>query len=86
MSATLNQVRRRIPLAQPDVGERELEPVTQVLRRDQLALGPFADRFEAAVAALAGRREGLACSSRLSQEDSGYVVGALKDAVGGERG
>ncbi len=52
-----------IPLARPDVGDRELELVTQVLRSDVLALGPFAPRFEAGIAALAGRREGVACSS-----------------------
>lgn len=54
---------RTIPLARPDVGPRELELVTQVLRSDVLALGPFAPRFEAGIAALAGRREGIACSS-----------------------
>ena len=56
-------VRRAIPLARPDVGPRELELVTQVLRSDVLAIGPFAPRFEAGIAALAGRREGIACSS-----------------------
>ncbi len=54
---------RSIPLARPDVGDRELELVTEVLRSDVLALGPFAPRFEAAVAGIAGRREGIACSS-----------------------
>ena len=52
-----------IPLARPDIGDRELELVTQVLRSDVLALGPFAPRFEAAIAAVAGRQEGIACSS-----------------------
>ena len=55
--------RRKIPIARPDIGPRELELVTQVLGSDVLALGPFAQRFEAAAAALAGRREGIACSS-----------------------
>ena len=54
---------RKIPIARPDIGPRELELVTQVLGSDVLALGPFAERFEAAVAALAGRREAIACSS-----------------------
>jgi len=54
---------RRIPLARPDVGDRELELVTEVLRSDILALGPFAPRFEAAIAAAAGRSEAIACSS-----------------------
>lgn len=52
-----------IHLAQPDIGERETELVLQVLRSDVLALGPFAQRFEAAVAELAGRDHGVACSS-----------------------
>jgi len=50
-------------MARPDIGERELELVTDVLRSDVLALGPYAPRFEAAVAAAVGRREGIACSS-----------------------
>jgi perosamine synthetase len=52
-----------IPLARPDIGERELELVTQVLRSDVLAMGGFTRRFEADIARLAGRREGIACSS-----------------------
>jgi len=63
MTATPGPARPSIPLARPDVGERELELVTEVLRSDVLALGPFAPRFEAGIAALAGRREGIACSS-----------------------
>lgn len=55
--------RQSIPLARPDIGEREIELVTQVLRSDVLAIGPFAPRFEAAIATLAGRGEGVACSS-----------------------
>jgi perosamine synthetase len=54
---------RRIPLARPDLGDRELELVTQVLRSDVLALGPFAPRFEAAIAAAVDRNEAIACSS-----------------------
>ncbi len=37
--------------------------MTQVLRSDVLAMGPFTQRFEAGIAAVAGRREGVACSS-----------------------
>jgi len=63
VTSSPEQSPRAIPLARPDVGELELELVTQVLRSDVLALGPFAPRFEAAIAAIAGRREGIACSS-----------------------
>ncbi len=56
-------IRRKIPLARPDVGPRELELVTEVLRGDVLAMGPFTQRFEECIAAVAGRLEGVACSS-----------------------
>jgi len=55
--------RRTIPLARPDIGPRELELVTQVLESDVLALGEFAARFELGMAAIADRREAVACSS-----------------------
>jgi perosamine synthetase len=55
--------RRTVGLARPDIGRRELELVTQVLESDVLALGPFAMRFEEAIAALAGRKYAVACSS-----------------------
>jgi perosamine synthetase len=55
--------RRNVPIARPDIGPRELELVTKVLGSDVLALGPFAAQFEAAVAALTGRRAAIACSS-----------------------
>jgi perosamine synthetase len=60
---TASPASRNIPLARPDIGERELELVTQVMRSDVLALGPFGPRFETGIAALAGRREAVACSS-----------------------
>ena len=63
MTSARGPLRRSITLARPDVGPRELEYVSQVLRSDILAMGPFTDRFEAGIAAAAGRREGVACSS-----------------------
>jgi len=54
---------RRIALAQPWIGDRERVLVEEVLASDVLALGGFAVRFEEAVAELAGRRYGVACSS-----------------------
>jgi perosamine synthetase len=55
--------RRSIPLARPDIGDREIDLVTRVLRSDVLAMGPFTRRFEEGIAGLAARREGIACSS-----------------------
>jgi perosamine synthetase len=54
---------RRIPLAEPWIGERERALVAEVLDSGVLALGPFAVQFEEAVAEVAGRRFGVACSS-----------------------
>jgi perosamine synthetase len=54
---------RRIPLARPNIGPRELELVTQVLASDALAMGSFTTVFEERIAALAGRRHAIACSS-----------------------
>lgn len=56
-------LRRSIPLARPDIGQRELDLVTEVLSSDVLAMGPFSARFERALAGLVGRREAVACSS-----------------------
>ena len=63
MNAAPGRRVRSIPLARPDIGARELELVTQVLAGDVLAMGPFSRRFESGIAALAGRHEGVACSS-----------------------
>jgi perosamine synthetase len=63
MSNPRPSMERPIPLARPDIGAREIDLVLEVLRSDVLALGPFAQRFEAGIAGLAGRRHGVACSS-----------------------
>ena len=54
---------RRIPLAQPWIGDRERALVDEVLSSGVLALGPYARAFEEAIARLAGRRFGVSCSS-----------------------
>jgi perosamine synthetase len=63
MSHRRAPIERRIPLAGPDIGVRELKLVTEVLSSDILAMGPFTQRFEAGLAALTDRREAIACSS-----------------------
>lgn len=55
--------KRQIPMARPNIGERERELVNEVLDSDILALGPMAVRFEQAVAEVAGRSHGVSCSS-----------------------
>ncbi|MEM8556509.1 MAG: DegT/DnrJ/EryC1/StrS family aminotransferase [Bacteroidota bacterium] len=52
-----------LPLAQPDLSALEERYVLDVLRSGRLAMGPYTERFEAAMAALAGTRHAVAVSS-----------------------
>ncbi len=52
-----------INLAKPWIGEDEQRAVAAVLESGQLVQGPLVERFEQAVAALVGRRHGVAVSS-----------------------
>ncbi len=53
----------RIPLAQPVIGDREVELVTRVLRSGQLSLGPVLRQFEEMWAERVGVKHAIACSS-----------------------
>jgi perosamine synthetase len=56
----------RIPLSQPDIGEREIEYVTNVLRSGQLCLGPKLAEFEEKFADYVGTRYAVATNSGTS--------------------
>jgi perosamine synthetase len=56
----------RIPLSAPDVTEREIEAVADVLRSPHLSLGPKLAEFERDVAAYAGARHAVAVNSGTS--------------------
>jgi perosamine synthetase len=60
---TPDQAVEQIPLAKPDVGEREEELVLEVLRSGRLSLGPMLDRFEQDFAAWLGVEDAVAVSS-----------------------
>src|SRR4051812_9663697 len=53
----------QIPLSRPDITQREIDAVVDVMHTDTLSIGPKAVEFEAACAKLAGRRHGIAVSS-----------------------
>lgn len=55
--------REEIPLARPEIGEREEELVLEVLRSGRLSLGPMGERFERALAAWLGVEDAVAVSS-----------------------
>ncbi len=54
---------KQIPLAQPVIGEREIELVTEVLRSGRLSLGPVTQQFEENFARYVGASYGAAVSS-----------------------
>jgi len=72
----------QIPLAQPNIGPLELELVTDVLSGDHLAMGPYTREFEERLAALAGRRHGVAVSSGTAGLH--LAIRALEIAAGDE--
>lgn len=55
-----------LPMAKPEIGDREIELVTQVLRSGVLSLGPMTPRFERAVAEWTGAPFASAVSSGTS--------------------
>ena len=52
-----------VPLAQPNISPLEIQLVNEALASGTLAMGPFTAEFEAGIAALSGRRHGIAVSS-----------------------
>src|SRR6476646_3465777 len=52
-----------VPLASPDLGEREEQLVLEVLRSGRLSLGPMGERFERAFAEWLGVEDAVAVSS-----------------------
>ncbi len=56
----------RIYLSRPDITEKEIERVTQVLRGPELSLGPVVSEFERALAEYVGRRRAVAVNSGTS--------------------
>lgn len=53
----------KIPLSSPDIGEREIAYACEVLRSQQLSLGPWLKRFEERFAEYAGTGYAVAASS-----------------------
>lgn len=56
----------QIPLSRPDITEREIEAVVDVLRTPNLSMGPRVGQFEAAMAEYTGRRRAVAVNSGTS--------------------
>jgi perosamine synthetase len=56
----------KVPLSAPDVGERELRYVEEVMRSGHLSLGPMLPKFEEKFAGTIGRRYAVAVNSGTS--------------------
>jgi dTDP-4-amino-4,6-dideoxygalactose transaminase len=52
-----------IPMSSPDLTEREVQAVVEVLRTPRLSMGPHQEAFEAAVAGRVGARHAIAVAS-----------------------
>jgi len=52
-----------IPLSRPDITQREIDAVVDVLQGSTLSIGPRLEQFERACAELCGRRHGIGVSS-----------------------
>jgi perosamine synthetase len=52
-----------IPLSQPDITQREIDAVADVMRSGTLSIGPKLEEFEAAVAKISGRTHAVGVSS-----------------------
>ncbi len=52
-----------IPLSQPDITQKEIAAVVEVMHTPTLSIGPRLDQFETACAQVAGRRHGVGVSS-----------------------
>src|SRR5258708_14111960 len=55
-----------ISLSAPDIGEREIDYVRQVLQARQLSMGPWIEQFEKQLAAYSGSRYAIAVNSGTS--------------------
>jgi perosamine synthetase len=59
-------MQQAIPLSSPDISQREIDAVVEVLHTSTLSIGPKVEEFERACAKVAGRRHGVGVSSGTS--------------------
>src|SRR5579863_3917728 len=67
-----------IPLSQPDITQREIDAVVDVLRSGTLSIGPKIDEFEAACAKVAQRRHGVGVSSGTAGLHLAMIAAGIK--------
>ena len=67
-----------IPLSQPDITQREIDAVADVMRSGTLSIGPKIEEFEAAVAKIAGRSHAVGVNSGTSGLHCAMVAANIK--------
>jgi perosamine synthetase len=66
-----------IPLSQPDITQREIDAVVDVLHTSTLSIGPKLELFEQRCATVAGRRHGIGVSSGTTALHCAMVAGGI---------
>ena len=67
-----------IPLSQPDLTQREIDAVLDVLHGEALSIGPRIEEFEAACARVAGRRHAVGVSSGTAGLHCAMIAAGIK--------
>jgi perosamine synthetase len=67
-----------IPLSSPDITQREIDAVLEVLHTPTLSIGPKVIEFEEKVAKVAGRRHGVAVSSGTTGLHCAMIAAGIK--------
>jgi perosamine synthetase len=67
-----------IPLSQPDITEKEIAAVTDVLQGSTLSIGPKIEKFEALCAEVSGRRHAVGVSSGTAGLHAAMVAAGIK--------
>src|SRR5580692_2209999 len=66
-----------IPLSQPDITQREVDAVLDVLHTTTLSIGPRLEQFEQACAKLTDRRHGIGVSSGTAGLHCAMLAGGI---------
>ena len=67
-----------IPLSRPDITQRDIDAVAEVLSTPTLSIGPKIEEFEGLCAAVAGRRHAVGVSSGTAGLHCAVIAGGIK--------
>jgi len=68
-----------IPLSQPDITQKEIDAVVEVMHGSTLSIGPRVEQFERECARIANRRHGVAVSSGTAGLHAAMVAAGVKE-------